>query len=393
MIKFAVIGDPIAHSLSPAMQNAGIKALGLDAEYFAEHVRHDDLKEFTEQARRGLAGFNITVPHKNAIFPFLDHISKEAQVAGSVNTVTVKSGRLYGDTTDGYGLAQALKEAFQFDVRGGRIAFIGCGGAAHAAAAYFASQGAQALHLINRTVAKADELAEKLRGAYGTDVRTCAIDDNAQISEFLNASDVVIQCTSLGLTPDYTGTVLVFGAGMNGIGAAQIIRIKSPNAKIIIAEPHPYRQEIAKHYANFVITPDEAGIKKLEELTNGKKADKIIECSGNPAVPGILYKFIKDGGWTDDDEPGYIHLNGDYPEKLLFDHYHRWFVKNVNMSMTCAMKWRAKGQILQWISEGKIDTTHLPYEIWPAGKAKEAFEYQSEKGMNCFKVLFDWRDL
>lgn len=202
MIKFAVIGDPIAHSLSPAMQNAGIKALGLDAEYFAEHVRHDDLKEFTEQARRGLAGFNITVPHKNAIFPFLDHISKEAQVAGSVNTVTVKSGRLYGDTTDGYGLAQALKEAFQFDVRGGRIAFIGCGGAAHAAAAYFASQGAQALHLINRTVAKADELAEKLRGAYGTDARTCAIDDHARISEFLNASDVVIQCTSLGLKPD-----------------------------------------------------------------------------------------------------------------------------------------------------------------------------------------------
>ena len=178
MIKFAVIGDPIAHSLSPAMQNAGIKALGLDAEYFAEHVRRDDLKEFTEQARRGLAGFNITVPHKNAIFPFLDHISKEAQVAGSVNTVTVKSGRLYGDTTDGYGLA------------------------AHAAAAYFASKGTRTLHLINRTVAKADELAEKLRTAYGTDARTCAIDDHARISEFLNTSDVVIQCTSLGLKPD-----------------------------------------------------------------------------------------------------------------------------------------------------------------------------------------------
>ena len=66
MIKFAVIGDPIAHSLSPAMQNAGIRELGIDAEYFAEHVRHDELREFTERARRGLAGFNITVPHKNA---------------------------------------------------------------------------------------------------------------------------------------------------------------------------------------------------------------------------------------------------------------------------------------------------------------------------------------
>ena len=115
MIKFAVIGDPIAHSLSPAMQNAGIRALGLDAEYFAVHVKQEQLREFTEQARRGLAGFNITVPHKNAIIPFLDEISREAEVAGSVNTVTVESGRLYGDTTDGYGLAQALREAFSFE--------------------------------------------------------------------------------------------------------------------------------------------------------------------------------------------------------------------------------------------------------------------------------------
>ena len=196
----------------------------------------------------------------------------------------------------------------------------------------------------------------------------------------------------LGLTPEFSGTVLVFGAGMNGIGAAQIIRIFSPKAQILIAEPHPYRQEIARHYADAVITPDEAGIGTLLERTGGKKADKIIECSGNPAVPGMLHRFIKDGGWKDDDEPGYIHLNGDYPEKLLFDHYHRWFVKNVNMSMTCAMKHRGKGQILQWMSEGKINTSHLPCEIWPAAKAKEAFEYQSRKGAECFKVLFDWRD-
>ena len=57
------------------------------------------------------------------------------------------------------------------------------------------------------------------------------------------------------------------------------------------------------------------------------------------------------------------------------------------------MKWRAKGQILQWISEGKIDTSHLPYEVWPAGKAREAFEYAHHKGVDCFKILFDWRDL
>lgn len=224
----------------------------------------------------------------------------------------------------------------------------------------------------------------------------CRIPDNVSDTDAVLA---YLFCVSLkgverlGLTPDFTGSVLVFGAGMNGIGAARISKILAPRATVIIAEPHPFRQEIARHYADFVITPDSAGIARLLELTNGKKADKIIECSGNPAVPGMLYKYIKDGGWKDDDEPGYIHLNGDYPEKLLFDHYHRWFVKNVNMSMTCAMKWRGKKQILQWMSEGRIDTSHLPCEIWPAGKAREAFRYQSDKGPGCFKILFDWRDV
>lgn len=202
MIKFAVIGDPVAHSLSPAMQNAALKNLNLDAEYIAVHVKAENLKEFTECARRELAGFNITVPHKGAVLPFLDGISREARVAGSVNTVTVESGRLYGDTTDGYGLEQALAEAFRFRVPNGKIAFIGCGGAAHAAAVWFASRGAAELFLMNRTVTTAESLAEKIRMEYGTAVRTCGLTDAPEIKSFLKSADVAIQCTSLGLKPE-----------------------------------------------------------------------------------------------------------------------------------------------------------------------------------------------
>lgn len=190
-----------------------------------------------------------------------------------------------------------------------------------------------------------------------------------------------------------TDTVIVFGAGMVGISAMQILHIKCPGIRVIAVEPHPFRQEIARHYADAVVPYGPEGLKAIREMTNGKMADKVIECSGNPAVPGMLWQYVKDGGWMDDDEPAHIHLNGDYPEKLLFDHYHHWFVKNANLSMTCAIKWRGKGQILQWMSEGKFDTTHLPYEVWPAGKAKEAFQYMHDKGMDCFKILFDWRDL
>ena len=190
-----------------------------------------------------------------------------------------------------------------------------------------------------------------------------------------------------------TDFVVVFGAGMVGLSAVQILKIKCPGITVIVVEPNSFRRAIAEKYADHVLPFGPEGIRQLLEITGGRKADKIIECSGNPAVPGILYQYIKDGGWGDDDEPGHIHLNGDYPEKLVFDHYHRWFVKNVNMSMTCAIKWSGKPQILKWMSEGKFVTRHLPIEVWPAGKAKEAFEYQSRHGVDVFKILFDWRDL
>ena len=175
-----------------------------------------------------------------------------------------------------------------------------------------------------------------------------------------------------------TDFVVVFGAGMVGLSAVQILKIKCPGITVIVVEPNSFRRAIAEKYADHVLPFGPEGIRQLLEITGGRKADKIIECSGNPAVPGILYQYI---------------LNGDYPEKLVFDHYHRWFVKNVNMSMTCAIKWSGKPQILKWMSEGKFVTRHLPIEVWPAGKAKEAFEYQSRHGVDVFKILFDWRDL
>ena len=115
-----------------------------------------------------------------------------------------------------------------------------------------------------------------------------------------------------------------------------------------------------------------------------------MECSGNPEVVSDLHKYIKDGGWGDDDRPAHIHLNGDYPDRIILDHYHRWFVKNVTITMTCALRAGCKEQILEWISQGKFDTSKLPYEVWGVSEAKEAFEHQAEAGADCFKILFDW---
>ena len=203
MINFAVIGDPIGHSLSPVMHNAALKDLEIQGNYQAIRVPLEDLASFTVFAKQNLKGFNITVPHKKNIIPFLDEITEAAAFADSVNTVTVKDGKLYGDSTDGYGLETALFEAFGIPVCGAEIVFIGCGGAAHAAAAYFAMQGAKRIAILNRSVEKAMDLAAKLKEKYpAITAEAFSINDPEAIKQAMNGAQIAIQCTSLGLKPD-----------------------------------------------------------------------------------------------------------------------------------------------------------------------------------------------
>ncbi|MDD5597037.1 MAG: shikimate dehydrogenase [Victivallaceae bacterium] len=199
-IKYVVIGDPVAHSLSPEMQNAGFEALGLGRPYGKLRVGSDDFGEFVEFARKNLAGFNITVPHKQTIIPYLDSISDEAALTGSVNTVMIRSGGMHGESTDGYGLETALREAFDFTVDGGKILFIGCGGAVQATAFHFAGRGAAALYFANRTVEKAERLAAKISENYPRCECFCSAPDNEEILQgFIDRAAVAVQGTSLGL--------------------------------------------------------------------------------------------------------------------------------------------------------------------------------------------------
>lgn len=184
-------------------------------------------------------------------------------------------------------------------------------------------------------------------------------------------------------------TVVVIGAGMVGISAMQELKILEPSLQVIAVERNAFRRSIAANYADIVCSPEDA-VSVIHDATNGKMADQLMECSGNPEVVGTLHRFIKDGGWEDDDIPAHIHLQGDYPDKIIFDHYHRWFVKNATITMTCALRAGCKEQVLQWMSEGKFNTSKLPIEVWPVSKCKEAFEHQDKAGADCFKILLDW---
>jgi len=199
-LHFAVIGDPIAHSKSPLMHNAAFRALGINADYTAVHVTKDALPGFLERARTELNGFNVTVPHKNAVIPFLDGVSDRAKLAGSVNTVSVREGKLYGDTTDPTGLERALLEVFEMPLKGAKVCILGCGGVVRALVYHLADAGCARLRILNRTADKAAKLVDEIRAhAPALDCGSAALDDMVGVREALDGSGVVIQCTSLGL--------------------------------------------------------------------------------------------------------------------------------------------------------------------------------------------------
>jgi len=186
------------------MQEAGFRALGREAVYELYETAPEALADRFQQLRAaGLRGWNVTVPHKEAAVNLVDDIDLAAAKAGSVNTVVVRHGRLAGYSTDGYGLATAMTEAFALPLAGSRQLYLGTGGAARAAAVYAALNGAAAIVLVNRTLARAEALAATiLAAAPGLPVRCIPLADTDDVAAALRQCDVLIQCTSLGLRPD-----------------------------------------------------------------------------------------------------------------------------------------------------------------------------------------------
>ena len=140
MFKLCVIGDPVAHSLSPAIHTALLAQRGLEGRYQAVTVRPEELASFVERARQGAYdGFNVTMPHKQTILPLLDAVEGDAAAMGAVNTVVVRQGRAVGYNTDGAGFVRSLP----FGAGGKRVLVLGSGGAAAAVCRALVQAGAE----------------------------------------------------------------------------------------------------------------------------------------------------------------------------------------------------------------------------------------------------------
>ncbi len=192
-----IIGDPVEHTRSPAMHNAGFAALGLNFVYVPLHVRTANLAAAVAGARAlGVAGFNVTVPHKERVLPFLDGISRDARRLGAVNTVVRRGARLLGHNTDGDGFLAALAAA-GIPVRGRAGLVIGAGGAARAVLGALLRAGCGPLTIVNRTSSRAHRLRDRL-GRAAARVRVAPWRALAD-PHLLAGAELVINATSLGL--------------------------------------------------------------------------------------------------------------------------------------------------------------------------------------------------
>ncbi|MFC2009254.1 shikimate dehydrogenase [Chloroflexota bacterium] len=201
-----IIGDPVTHSMSPAMQNAGFQAANLDYVYVALPVRGDSVVRCAEAVRTlQIRGLNVTVPHKVAIMPTLDEIDPLAQHIGAVNTIVNEDGKLTGYNTDGPGFMRALAQA-GLNVTGKAVVVLGAGGAARAVAYSLAEAGAQ-IAILNRSVERAETLARDISiGRTEHEHVSYAPLEHACLRERLAAADVLVNTTSVGMSPDTDST-------------------------------------------------------------------------------------------------------------------------------------------------------------------------------------------
>ena len=222
MRQLCVIGDPVAHSLSPVIHRAMIQQTGTAYCYDVRTVRPEELADFVDRARAGgCAGCNVTMPLKEAIVPLLDEVDNGAATCGAVNTVCFREGRAIGYNTDGAGFLDSLA-GNGFDPQGQRVLLLGAGGAATAVCHALAQAGAARIAVCDRSIGRAETLAARYPGravAGGLD----------ELMRYAAESRLVVNATSQGM------------AGCAAFGDLSFLRAAPEDAVVYDLVYHPRR--------------------------------------------------------------------------------------------------------------------------------------------------------
>ena len=201
-----LIGNPIGHSMSPAMHNAAFSSMGLDYIYLPFRVEGDKLASAIDGLRAfNMRGLNVTIPYKVAVIPFLNELESLAQKIGAVNTIVNDNGILKGYNTDAGGFLKALIEK-GVEPQGKKVVILGAGGAARAISFTLADRGAE-LVILNRQLEMdwAVELAGSVSQFSAREAKALELNDN-NLSAVLESTNILVNATSVGMSPDISQT-------------------------------------------------------------------------------------------------------------------------------------------------------------------------------------------
>jgi len=215
---YGIIGDPVAHSLSPLMQNAAFAASNIPAVYVPFHVCAAGLADAIAGMRAlDIRGINVTIPHKESVCSLLDEIDSSAALIGAVNTIVNRSGKLVGYNTDGLGLLRSLELDLKVSLNAqSEVVILGAGGAARAAIVALAQLGVSSITVLNRTVHRAQSLIERYAAVFpqvsfaamslggamsdGQVKHDDIVENSVQLIKVFKNCHLIVNSTSIGLS-------------------------------------------------------------------------------------------------------------------------------------------------------------------------------------------------
>jgi shikimate dehydrogenase len=203
---YGIIGDPIEHTVSPAMQNAAFSELGMDCIYLPFNVKGDDLR-FAIQGLRALniRGLNVTIPHKASVISLLDELDPLVESLEAVNTIVNSEGILKGYNTDASGFWRSLQSE-KIDPDKKKALVLGAGGAARAICFMMADKGAD-MTILNRHLQAGQKLADRISGLFRREVRALELNKDNLTMELKDA-EIIINTTSVGMFPNVEETLV-----------------------------------------------------------------------------------------------------------------------------------------------------------------------------------------
>ncbi len=205
-----LLGHPVAHSISPQMHNEAFRTLGLDYAYLAFDITPEQLADTVKGLlAMNARGFNLTMPFKTQIIPYLDDLSQAARLSHSVNTVVNEDGRLIGHTTDGVGYMNSVKDA-GVNIIGKKMVLLGAGGAATSIITQAALDGVSAISVFKRrntSFHETEAFAAAITKSTGCQVHVYDMKDTYQLKEEIDRSAILVNATNVGMGEDHTSLV------------------------------------------------------------------------------------------------------------------------------------------------------------------------------------------